>query len=121
MQNEELLSLDYQAQWFDGLIDEMGVEASKKPALGLVWTNLITSRIMLVRNTNTQTRMKVVFSPFAKPASLQYGISSEKGIHAIDRSERKASAAEGFETEEFRFEDFSDADVVELLSGQPDT
>ena len=69
---EELLSLDYQAEWFDGLIDGYGLEGTKKPALGLVWTNLITSRIMLVRENDGRSRIKV------------YGISSETGIHALD-------------------------------------
>jgi hypothetical protein len=81
-----LLALDYQARWFDGSIDDSGVEAGqKKPALGLVWTNLITSRIMLVRDPDGTTRIRVVFSPFAKPASLLYEIRGSKGICAIER------------------------------------
>ena len=81
---EELLSLDYQAEWFDGLIDGYGLEGTKKPALGLVWTNLITSRIMLVRENDGRSRIKVVFSPYAKQGSVLYGIRSETGIHALD-------------------------------------
>jgi DNA repair protein RAD57 len=107
-QDEELLSLDYQAQWFDGLVDEKG-EATKKPALGLVWTNLITSRIMLVRDNPAHTRIKVVFSPFARPASIRYAISTEAGIHAVE---------DHVPTEEF-VADFSDLDEEELLSGHP--
>lgn len=83
-QEEELLSSSYQSNWFDGLIDEHGTEGTKKPALGLVWSNLITSRIMLVREIDSRTRIKVVFSPFAKPGSLLYAISTEAGIHAIE-------------------------------------
>lgn len=106
-QDDELLSLDYQAQWFDGLVDEQG-EATKKPALGLVWTNLITSRIMLVRDPSLQTRIKVVFSPFARPTSLRYAISTEAGIHAV----------ETYPPVDFEA-DFSDLDEEELLSAQP--
>ena len=119
-QDEELLSLDYQAQWFDGLIDESGIEATKKPALGLVWANLITSRIMLVRDSPIQTRIKVVFSPFARPGSLVYAISTEMGIHAVDTNREKLKRVEdvesGFDLEGVEFSDF---DVGELLSGQP--
>jgi hypothetical protein len=86
-QEEELLSFDYQARWFDGIVDENGVEMGKKPALGLVWTNLVTARIMLVRDTPGQTRMRVVFSPYAKPGSIVYAISTEAGIHALETSE----------------------------------
>jgi DNA repair protein RAD57 len=107
-QEEELLSLDYQAQWFDGLLDEHG-EATKKPALGLVWTNLITSRIMLVRDQSHHTRIKIVFSPFAKPASLPYAISTEVGIHAIQHDSLTSMLPEDFTA------DFSDLDETEIL------
>jgi DNA repair protein RAD57 len=117
-QDEELLSLDYQAQWFDGLIDESGIEATKKPALGLVWANLITSRIMLVRDNPVQTRIKVVFSPFARPGSLEYAISSEAGIHAVHSKrevlKRVDDIESGFDLEGVELSDF---DVEELLSG----
>ena len=65
------------------------MESTKKPALGLVWTNLITSRIMLVKENDRRSRIKVVFSPFAKPGSLLYGISSETGVHAIETPQQK--------------------------------
>lgn len=91
-EDKNLLALDYQARWFDGGIDEFGVEdGMKKPALGLVWTNLITSRIMLVRDVDGTTRIKVVFSPFAKSASLVYGIKSEKGLYAVDKPVKKGA------------------------------
>jgi DNA repair protein RAD57 len=110
-QEEDLLTLDYQGKWFDGLVDEYG-ENMKKPALGLVWTNLITTRIMFVRDP-LQTRMKVVFSPYAKPGSLVYAISTQRGVHAVepDTSEKKVedtTFSEGI--------NFSDIDVEELWS-----
>jgi DNA repair protein RAD57 len=80
----EFLSLDYQARWFEGAADQ--VDLDKKPALGLVWANLITSRVMLVRDSQS-TRIKVVFSPFAPPGSVEYGISPGKGVHAIEHEE----------------------------------
>lgn len=113
-QEEELLTLDYQGKWFDGLVDEYG-ENIKRPALGLVWTNLITTRIMLVRDL-MQTRMKVVFSPYAKPGSLVYAISTERGVHAVEpvKSEKK-----GDDTTFSEGIDFSDIDVEELWSDPP--
>ena len=110
-QEEDLLTLDYQGKWFDGLVDEYG-ENMKKPALGLVWTNLITTRIMFVRDP-LQTRMKVVFSPYAKPGSLVYAISTQRGVHAVEpgTSEKKVedtTFSEGI--------NFSDIDVEELWS-----
>jgi DNA repair protein RAD57 len=86
--DKSLLALDYQARWFDGSIDDSAAEAGqKKPALGLVWTNLITSRIMLVRDPDGKTRIRVVFSPFAKPASLGYEIRGSKGICAVEKGD----------------------------------
>ena len=129
---EDFLSFDYQAKWFDGLIDENGVEATKKPALGLVWTNLITSRIMLVRENDGRSRIKVVFSPFAKQGSLLYGISSETGIHAIETPQQKQKEVtfdSGDNTSQEEISDdfdlkvsdsvFSDFDVEDIYSGQP--
>ena len=113
-QEEELLTLDYQGKWFDGLVDEYG-ENMKRPALGLVWTNLITTRIMLVRDL-MQTRMKVVFSPFAKPGSLVYAISTERGVHAVEPAE---SEKKGDDTTFLEGIDFSDIDVEELWSDPP--
>jgi DNA repair protein RAD57 len=86
-QEEELLALDYQAKWFDGLMEETLMEGTKRPALGLVWTNLITSRIMLVRDNPMQTRIKLVFSPFAKSGSLPYAISGDTGLYALEGRE----------------------------------
>lgn len=141
-QEEELLALDYQAKWFDGLVEEVaGMEGSKKPALGLVWTNLITSRVMLVRDNNGQTRIRVVFSPFARSGSLVYEIGPE-GIHTVDESRVKGTIEDGggrivdveqsgagdfsnhlgsdFEKKLDDIE-FSDLDVEELLSRQTNT
>ena len=111
-QEEDLLTLDYQGKWFDGLVDEFG-ESLKRPSLGLVWTNLITTRVMLVRD-RMQTRMKVVFSPYAKPASLVYAISTKAGVHAI--VEPIDSAKMGKETTDLEGVDFSDIDVEEIWS-----
>ena len=89
-EDQSLLALDYQALWFDGSIDEFGIgDGMKKPALGLVWTNLITSRIMLARDGDGTARIKVVFSPFAKPGSLVYGIKGEMGLYALDKTVSK--------------------------------
>lgn len=122
-QDEELLSLDYQSRWFDGLIDEYGVEMSKKPALGLVWANLITSRIMLVRDNPSRTRMRVVFSPHAKPGSLVYAISTEAGIHAVETGhEEQTHPSEVKDELDFIKSDdirFSDYDLDETISQQP--
>lgn len=137
---EDLLSSDYQAKWFYGLIDEFGEEGTKKPALGLVWSNLITSRIMLGRDRDGRTRINVVFSPFASRGRLLYGISSELGIHAITPVEWAGSDETKLipDTEvhgdgvldvgvqdirsdfDFNINDveFSDFDVEDLLSGQ---
>jgi RecA/RadA recombinase len=143
-QEKELLALDYQAKWFDGLIDESGVEGTKRPALGLVWSNLITSRIMLVKDVNGQTRIKLVFSPFARPGSLLYRISSEAGVHGIEISQLESERLEGDVGEvdiedggaqdaieghnvpapssdfDLKFDDveFSESELEELLSGQ---
>ena len=130
--DEDLLSSDYQGKWFDGLIDENGVEGTKKPALGLVWTNLITSRIMLVRENEGRSRIKVVFSPFAKQGSLLYEISTEIGVHAIQapQQEQKEVTFEhggnmnqeviadevGLKVSDAEFSDF---DVEDILFGQP--
>ena len=129
---EELLALDYQAKWFDGLVEEGegGMEGTKRPALGLVWTNLITSRIMLVKDNDGRTRIKVVFSPFARSGSLVYEIGPA-GIHAVETDRGKGIITDKKELEvadinnlgsdfESRLDDmeFSDLDVEELLSGQ---
>jgi DNA repair protein RAD57 len=111
-QEEDLLTLDYQGKWFDGLVDEFG-EGIKRPALGLVWTNLITSRIMLVRDP-MQTRMKVVFSPYAKPGSLVYAISTKAGIHAVEPDDD--AKKKGEETLDLEGVEFSDIDVEEIWS-----
>jgi hypothetical protein len=75
---------------------------------------------MLVRDSPIQTRIKVVFSPFARPGSLVYAISTEMGIHAVDTNREKLKTVEdvesGFDLEGVEFSDF---DVEELLSGQP--
>jgi DNA repair protein RAD57 len=128
---DDLLSSHYQTKWFDGLIDENGVEGTKRPALGLVWTNLITSRIMLVREKDGHSRIKVVFSPFAKPGSLLYAISSETGVHAIEMPHQKpddVSLSNGGNASQEVFSDdfdlkvsdveFSDFDVEDILSGE---
>jgi len=117
-QEEELLSLDYQAKWFDGIVDENGVETTKKPALGLVWANLITSRIMLVKDVPGQTRMRVVFSPYARPGSLVYAISAEAGVHAVGSSREEPEVKDEYEF--LRSEDmvFSDFDVEDILTSQ---
>src|SRR5271170_5570449 len=126
---EELLALDYQAKWFDGLVEEGlgGLEGTKRPALGLVWTNLITSRVMLVKDHDGRTRIKVVFSPFARSGSLVYEIGPA-GIHAVETergggviSDKKAPEIHNLGSDfEIRLDDieFSDFDVEELLSGQ---
>jgi Rad51 len=134
---EDLLSLNYQARWFDGLIDEYGEESTKKPALGLVWSNLITSRIMLVRDNDGRSRIKVVFSPFARQGSLLYEISSEAGIHAITRDSKRTKVTKVVEDEGIQEDtprddagasdidlkaydmEFSDFDVEDVLSGRP--
>jgi Rad51 len=131
-QEDELLALDYQGRWFDGVIDEYG-ENSKRPALGLVWSNLICSRIMLVKDNPFQNRIKVVFSPFARPGSLVYGISSVAGVHSIDMHPGKSEdvlpreecveeyVLENVESDfELKTDDleFSDSGFEEVLSGQ---
>lgn len=112
-ESEDLLSLDYQARWFDGIMDENGAEGSKKPALGFVWTNLVSQRIMLVRDSPFQTRIKLVFSPFARPGSLVYELSSGSGIHAVEGEETRDFA-------EYYNEDLRNLDVEEILSGRSD-
>ena len=129
-EEKSLLALDYQARWFDGSIDEFGMEdGMKKPALGLVWANLITSRIMLVRDGNGTMRIKVVFSPFAKPGSLVYGIKGGMGLYAVDKAmgadvgvqsgglrdtTEKASLENGFDV------GFSDFDIGDEFDSIPD-
>jgi len=61
------------------------------------------------------TRMKVVFSPFAKPGSLVYAISTERGIHAVEPAEEK----KGDDTTVLEGIDFEDIDVEELWSDPP--
>ena len=132
-QETELLALDYQGPWFEGGIDEVRGEGIKKPALGLVWANLITQRIMLVKDCDCKMRIKVVFSPFARPGSLVYGISTGAGVHVIegkvinepghDYVEVTApdSSTENFHSDfELRTDEieFSDPSLEELLSGQ---
>jgi Rad51 len=134
-QETELLALDYQSRWFEGGIGEVGGEVVKKPALGFVWANLITQRLMLVRDLDGTTRIKVVFSPFARPGSLGYEIGTETGIYSV--KERMASSealpckpeevsdskglVDNPEHNEFELTtddiEFSDS-VLELLSGQ---
>ena len=63
-----------------------------------------------------QTRMKVVFSPFAKPGSLVYAISTERGVHAVEPAE---SEKKGDDTTFLEGIDFSDIDVEELWSDPP--
>ena len=133
--DEELLALDYQAKWFDGLIEEgRRIEVTKRPALGLAWTNLITTRVMLVRDNDGRTRIKVVFSPFARSGSLVYEIG-KAGIHAVELSLVKRlledEVTKKLDIEEperpnlgsdleARLDDieFSDLDVEDLLPGQ---
>ena len=142
-QEEELLALDYQAKWFDGLVEEGGnMEGTKRPALGLVWSNLITSRVMLVRDRWGETRIRVVFSPFARAGSLVYEIGPA-GIHvivagaangvkdgngqvlAVEQSDHcpeetdvsNTNLGSDFETKLDDIE-FSDLDVEDLLSGK---
>ena len=123
------MALDYQAQWFDGLIHEP-CEGGNKPALGLVWTNLISSRIMLVRDL-AGTTIKVVFSPFARPASLRYAIGSGVGIYAVKvpvdpaaENGRAVAITDGIDSggedklDEIDFVDYSDVDVADLSSSQ---
>jgi Rad51 len=119
-QEEELLPLEQQSKWFDGLIDEHGTEGTKKPALGLVWSNLITSRIMLVREVDGRTRIKVVFSPFAKPGSLLYAISTEVGIHAIDTSGVTLGEEKNMKVNVDYHDDAALDDVVQIISSDFD-
>jgi hypothetical protein len=95
---------------------------------------------MLVRDNDGRSRIKLVFSPFSKQGSLFYGISSDAGVHAITQKpvnakEDEITDANGVQEDSVRDNavqggrldldlkpydlEFSDFDVDDILSGQP--
>lgn len=76
----EVMSLDFQARWFNGFDQrEREKYETKVPALGLVWSNCIHSRIALKRvrysDINERT-LEIVYSPFAQPGRIGYIIET---------------------------------------------
>lgn len=84
-QSSSVLSLDHQSQWFGGWKSED--PSPKLPALGLVWANAVHCRVALKKTDHLDTgesgrQMKLVYSPFAKAADIQYTISTH-GVKAV--------------------------------------
>ncbi|KAK9456644.1 DNA repair protein-like protein rhp57 [Dipodascopsis uninucleata] len=82
----DIFSLDYQSRFFSGwdwLIPNEDMQQPKLPALGLIWTNCISTRIVLKRLSILRT-IEVVFSPYTSCGRpLQFEIS-DNGIHGIE-------------------------------------
>ena len=85
------LALDHQLRWFSGWGDQQhDVSGLKTPSLGLVWTNQIAARIVLIkeqgsnREGKTKRWFRVVFASWTAPTSrngVQYEITTA-GIKA---------------------------------------
>jgi len=57
------------------------------PSLGLAWTNMITTRILLFRNA-TGRFMKVVFSPYLPVQVIPFDITAN-GVSSLPVPEKK--------------------------------
>lgn len=74
-----LFSLDYQSQWFSGWDDTD--PNPKIPSLGLVWTNNISTRLALIKKTDSATNnsgriFRVVYSPNSPRLDVRICIGS---------------------------------------------
>jgi len=96
------LALDHQLRWFSGWGDQQhDVSGLKTPSLGLVWTNQIAARIVLIkeqggnRDGKTKRWFRVVFASWTAPTSrngVEYEITTA-GIKAsleVGAAETKA-------------------------------
>lgn len=66
--DDDPMSLDFQSRWFTGCDDQ-----GKIPALGLVWANLVATRIVVRKREDPRTGewrrgIAVVYSPTAQPS-----------------------------------------------------
>lgn len=86
------LALDHQLRWFSGWGDQQhDVLGLKTPSLGLVWTNQIAARIVLIkargssREGKTKRWFRVVFASWTTPTprnGVEYEITTS-GIRAL--------------------------------------
>ena len=87
--NSELF-LDCQSNWLNGRAGEYPLKEghlsttkpSKIPALGLVWANLISTRIIMYRDFERTRRLRMVFAPYTGPAETEFGIC-DKGLISL--------------------------------------
>lgn len=83
----DAMGLDFQSRWFSGWGEE-GEEDAKVPALGLVWANLLSARVVLRKEVDEEgdwrRKIKVVFAPWAK-SGVEMGFEIvEGGVRAVD-------------------------------------
>lgn len=84
----DAMGLDFQSRWFSGWGGEGEEEDAKVPALGLVWANLLSARVVLRKEVDEEgdwrRRIKVVFAPWAK-SGVEMGFEIvEGGVRAVD-------------------------------------
>ncbi len=81
-----VMGLDYQGQYFNGWDD--ADESPKVPALGLVWSNALHTRVAMLKVPNGNgiedhdRKMRIVFSPFVKSQELGYEIT-QGGVRSV--------------------------------------
>ena len=95
----DVMSFDHQARWFTGWgDDDAQAKNMKTPALGLVWTNCIAARFVILKEVGGggngheedavwRRRIKVVFSPWAQGGrECGYVIEADgvKGVSNLD-------------------------------------
>ncbi|CUS10002.1 unnamed protein product [Tuber aestivum] len=86
--DDDVMSLDFQSRWFTGC-DEGLEGGGKVPALGLVWANLLATRVVIRKSEDSETGerrrgLRVVYSNRVL-AGEEVGIEVfEGGVRSID-------------------------------------
>ncbi|KAK9484700.1 DNA repair protein-like protein rhp57 [Lipomyces starkeyi] len=84
----DIFDLDYQSRFFSGwdwlVAESCGeIHELKVPALGLIWTNCVSQRVVLKRKVSKRT-IEVAFSPYASCGHvLDYEIRAE-GVRGVE-------------------------------------
>ena len=87
-EDDDIMSLDFQSRWFTGC-DEGLEGGGKVPALGLVWANLLATRVVIRKSQDPKTGewrrdLRVAYSNRA-PAGEEVGIEVfEGGVRSVE-------------------------------------
>jgi len=86
--DDDIMSLDFQSKWFTGCNEELE-GGGKVPALGLVWANLLATRVVIRKSQDPKTGewrrdLRVAYSNRA-PAGEEVGIEVfEGGVRSVE-------------------------------------